>query len=411
MCLTSNPRAQAGAGLALFPGVRHEKASRRSQRYGLSRHQPGFCEDARLLLGRQPREFLSRASTPPARRSTPTARSTAASSTSSAAAPRSCRASPRSGTSRADGTVYTFHLRKGVKWHNQRAFKPTRDFNADDMIFTIERQWKEDEPVLQGDELEPFLLQRHGHAEAPEVGREGRRLHGARSRSTSPRRRSSPTSRWNMPASSRRNTPTRCSRPARPRRSTRSRSAPARSISCSTRRTRSSATRRSRNSGAARPRSTTSSSRSRRTRRCAGPSCRRANATSCPIRTRPTSTPSARMPNVQVLEQPGLNIGYLAYNTHQEAVRRRARAQGHQHGDRQEGDHRRRLSLDRRRGEESDPAVDVVVQRRDQGRPVRSGSCQEAAGRSRLSRTASRPTCGRCRCSVPTTPTPSASPN
>ena len=40
-----------------------------------------------------------------------------------------------------DGKVYTFHLRKGVKWHNHRAWKPTRDFNADDMIFGLERQW------------------------------------------------------------------------------------------------------------------------------------------------------------------------------------------------------------------------------------------------------------------------------
>ena len=34
------------------------------------------------------------------------------------------------------------------------------------------------QPVLQGHELEPLLLQRHGHAQAAEVGREGRRLHG-----------------------------------------------------------------------------------------------------------------------------------------------------------------------------------------------------------------------------------------
>jgi dipeptide transport system substrate-binding protein len=45
-----------------------------------------------------------------------------------------------------DGTVYTFHLRKGVKWQSSRAFKPTRDFNADDIIFSIERQWKESNP-------------------------------------------------------------------------------------------------------------------------------------------------------------------------------------------------------------------------------------------------------------------------
>src|SRR5712675_1591840 len=45
-----------------------------------------------------------------------------------------------------DGTVYTFHLRKGVKWQSNRIFKPTRDFAADDIIFSIERQWKESNP-------------------------------------------------------------------------------------------------------------------------------------------------------------------------------------------------------------------------------------------------------------------------
>ena len=49
-----------------------------------------------------------------------------------------------------DGKVYTFTLRRGVKWHNtSRSFKPTRDFNADDILFSIERQWKEDHPYFK----------------------------------------------------------------------------------------------------------------------------------------------------------------------------------------------------------------------------------------------------------------------
>jgi dipeptide transport system substrate-binding protein len=48
----------------------------------------------------------------------------------------------------SDGTVYTFHLRKGVKWHSNANFKPARDMNADDIIFAIERQWKEDHPYF-----------------------------------------------------------------------------------------------------------------------------------------------------------------------------------------------------------------------------------------------------------------------
>jgi dipeptide transport system substrate-binding protein len=66
----------------------------------------------------------------------------------------------------------------------------------------------------------------------------------------------------------------------------------------------------------------------------------------------------------------------------QEAVRRRARAQGDQHGHRQEGDHRRRVPDHRRRGEEPDSADAVVVQRQHQGRPVRSGRGEEAPRRS-----------------------------
>jgi dipeptide transport system substrate-binding protein len=45
-----------------------------------------------------------------------------------------------------DGTVYTFHLRKGVKFHTSEAFTPTRDFNADDVLFSFNRMWKDDSP-------------------------------------------------------------------------------------------------------------------------------------------------------------------------------------------------------------------------------------------------------------------------
>ena len=45
------------------------------------------------------------------------------------------------GRSPTDGLVYTFQLRKGVKWQTTKTFTPTRDFNADDVIFTFERQW------------------------------------------------------------------------------------------------------------------------------------------------------------------------------------------------------------------------------------------------------------------------------
>ena len=45
-----------------------------------------------------------------------------------------------------DGKTVTFHLRHGVKWHSNAAFKPTRDFNADDVLFTFNRMAKADHP-------------------------------------------------------------------------------------------------------------------------------------------------------------------------------------------------------------------------------------------------------------------------
>ena len=49
-----------------------------------------------------------------------------------------------------DAKTFTFNLRAGVKVHSGvNGFKPTRDFNADDVLFSFERQWKEDHPYAK----------------------------------------------------------------------------------------------------------------------------------------------------------------------------------------------------------------------------------------------------------------------
>ena len=45
------------------------------------------------------------------------------------------------------GKTITFKLRKGVKVHSGvNGFTPTRDFNADDVLWTMDRMWKVDHP-------------------------------------------------------------------------------------------------------------------------------------------------------------------------------------------------------------------------------------------------------------------------
>lgn len=45
-----------------------------------------------------------------------------------------------------DGKAYTFQLRHGVKFQTTSYFKPTREFNADDVVFTFERMLNPDQP-------------------------------------------------------------------------------------------------------------------------------------------------------------------------------------------------------------------------------------------------------------------------
>ena len=83
------------------------------------------------------------------------------------------------GRSPPDGKTYTFYLRKGVKWHSHRAFKPTRDFNADDVMFAFERQWKENDPYFKVTSSNHSYFNDMGMPKLLQVGGQGGRLHGA----------------------------------------------------------------------------------------------------------------------------------------------------------------------------------------------------------------------------------------
>ena len=58
-----------------------------------------------------------------------------------------------------DGLTYTFKLRHGVKWQSNAAFKPTRDFNADDVLFTFNRMADKSAPYYAVGGAYPEFLQ------------------------------------------------------------------------------------------------------------------------------------------------------------------------------------------------------------------------------------------------------------
>jgi len=57
-----------------------------------------------------------------------------------------------------DGLTYTFKLRKGVKFHTTKDFTPTRDFNADDVLYSFNRQGDPNHPdhKLSGGQYEYY---------------------------------------------------------------------------------------------------------------------------------------------------------------------------------------------------------------------------------------------------------------
>jgi dipeptide transport system substrate-binding protein len=48
-----------------------------------------------------------------------------------------------------DGLTYIFKLRHGVKWHTNKSFTPSRNFNADDVVFSIMRMFDENHPYYK----------------------------------------------------------------------------------------------------------------------------------------------------------------------------------------------------------------------------------------------------------------------
>jgi dipeptide transport system substrate-binding protein len=49
----------------------------------------------------------------------------------------------------SDGLEYTFKLRQGVKFHTTKDFKPSRNVNADDVVFSFERQRNPEHPYFK----------------------------------------------------------------------------------------------------------------------------------------------------------------------------------------------------------------------------------------------------------------------
>ena len=86
---------------------------------------------------------------------------------------------PRAGPSRTTAREYIFKLRPGVKFQTTKGFTPTRDFNADDVVFIFERMPDPEPSLPQGRRAAlTNISTASGMPDLLEDGREGRRPHG-----------------------------------------------------------------------------------------------------------------------------------------------------------------------------------------------------------------------------------------
>ncbi len=205
------------------------------------------------------RKGSSRSSSPPAR---PSMRCRCRCSTGwssfRSAPPTSCRRWPNRGRCRPTAGPTRSSCVAGVKFHSNANFNPTRDFNADDVLFSWNRMADENHPFHKMTAGQTFsYYDDMGMKNIVDKVEKLDDADGALRPEAARKRRFSPTWPWTSPRSCRRSTSRPCRKRARRTRPTSTRSAPARSSSSPTRRTRPSATRRSTSIGAAGPRSTT----------------------------------------------------------------------------------------------------------------------------------------------------------
>ena len=306
------------------------------------------------------------------------------------------------------GKTITFHLRKGVKFHSLKDFKPTRDFNADDVLFSIDRQWKPDNPYYKvsggkydyfNDMDMPKLLDSVEKTDDYTVVMKLKTPNvailanlamdfmaiGSKEYADFLLKKGTPEQFDQAPVGT----------------------GPFSFVSYQ----KDSVIRYKANKDyyGEKPLvddlvfAITPDATARYAKLKAG---------ECHVNAYPRPADLEEMekdPTLKVINMPGLNVAYWAFNATEAAVRQEGSASGFVDGDRSRRDHQGRLSRRGLEGDDADPAHDVVLQRQDSGRAFTIRRKPRRCWPRPASRRRSTSTSGTCRCRGPTIPTASAS--